>query len=84
MTEIGPIVINTIFDSVGKVEAYRNNTVASGTLMGDRYCCDYTVENNSLLVRGDSCVYDDWFDTKDRVQINSGGAMYFLGRNTVG
>ncbi len=80
MTEIGPIAINTVFDSLDKLEHYRQQAPDTGTLMGDRYYCDYKIENACLHVKGAICIYPDWFNTRDRVVINNEGAMYHLGR----
>jgi acyl-CoA synthetase (AMP-forming)/AMP-acid ligase II len=81
MTEIGPITINTVFDSVEKIHHYRETAISCGTLMGDVFYCEYKIDDKKLSVRGDCCVYDDWFDTNDLVQINRDGAMYYMGRH---
>lgn len=80
MTEVGPIAINTVFSTVEQVNSYRSESVKDGTLMGDRYYCDYRLPDNALQVKGDICVYDGWFETHDRIQLNSSGAMYHMGR----
>ena len=80
MTEIGPIAINTVFDSLDKVERYRQQALNTGSLMGDVYYCDYKIENGCLWVKGDICIYPDWFNTQDRVALNNNMAMYHLGR----
>ena len=80
MTEIGPITINTIFDSVDKVKQYREQALAHGTLMGDIFYCEYKIVDDELWVQGDVCVYDGWFNTHDLVAMNAQGAMYHLGR----
>ena len=80
MTEIGPVTINTVFDTLEKVEQYREQALADGTLLGDRYFCEYKIIDDELWVRGDVCVYDDWFNTHDLVALNEQGAMYHLGR----
>ncbi len=80
MTEIGPVAINTIFDSPDKVQRYQQQALDTGSLMGDRYYCDYKIENGCLLVKAETCIYPDWFNTQDRIALNSDGAMYHLGR----
>ena len=80
MTEIGPIAINTVFDSIDKVNHYKTLQIPRGTLLGDRYYCDYKLQQDELVVRGDICIYDDWFATRDRVVSNKEGALYHLGR----
>jgi acyl-CoA synthetase (AMP-forming)/AMP-acid ligase II len=84
MTEIGPITINTVFDSPDKLEQYREQALADGTLLGDRYFCEYKIVDDELWVRGDVCVYQDWFNTHDLVALNEQGAMYHLGRRKQG
>ncbi len=80
MTEIGPVTINTVFDTLDKVKQYSEQSLADGTLLGDRYFCEYRIIDDELWVRGDVCVYEDWFNTHDLVAINEWGAMYHLGR----
>ena len=80
MTEIGPVTINTVFDTLEKVEQYREQALADGTLLGDRYFCEYRIIDDELWVRGDVCVYEDWFNTHDLVALNEQGAMFHLGR----
>jgi acyl-CoA synthetase (AMP-forming)/AMP-acid ligase II len=80
MTEIGPVTINTIFDTLEKVKQYREQALADGTLLGDRFFCEYKIIDDELWVRGDVCVYEDWFNTHDLVALNEQGAMFHLGR----
>jgi acyl-CoA synthetase (AMP-forming)/AMP-acid ligase II len=80
MTEIGPITINTVFDSLNKVVEYHAHAIAGASLLGDRFYCETKVEDGVLYVRGDCCVYKDWFCTGDQVVVNAHGAMYYLGR----
>ena len=80
MTEIGPVTINTVFDTLDKVKQYREQALADGTLLGDRYFCEYKIIDDELWVRGDVCIYKDWFNTHDLVALNEQGAMYHLGR----
>ena len=80
MTEIGPIVINTIFESVEKVVRYGKKSLHAGSLMGDNYYCDYRIRRGCLYVKGPTCVYESWFNTQDAVQLNAQGAMYHMGR----
>ena len=80
MTEIGPVTINTVFDTLQKVKQYREQAPAEGSLLGDRYFCDYRIIDDELWVRGDVCVYHDWYNTHDLVMLNGQGALYHLGR----
>lgn len=82
MTEIGPVAVNTIFDTLDKVRNYRNHAPARGTLLGDRCYCEYRIVEGELWVRGDLCVYEGWFNTHDLVSVNDAGALYHLGRSS--
>ena len=81
MTEIGPIVINTTFNSLEKVNEYKNRACDSTTLMGDCYYCDTKIINKVLFVKGEQCVFDGWFNTRDLVNKNDQGAIYFIDRD---
>jgi len=81
MTEIGPIAINTVFDSLNKVMEYRAHAITGASLLGDRFYCETKVEDGELYVRGDCCVYKDWFCTGDAVVVNEKDALYYLGRS---
>ena len=36
--------------------------------MGENFYCDYQIsDSNELIVKGDICIYDDWFSTGDLV-----------------
>lgn len=86
MSEVGPCAINTVFDSIEKVEEYRNKIIhgmdgeASYPILGDRYYCDVQIsEWDQLIVKGDICVYDDWFKTGDRI-VARDNILYYYGR----
>jgi acyl-coenzyme A synthetase/AMP-(fatty) acid ligase len=66
MTEVGPCAINTVFETLDKVEEYKHEL----TILGDRFYCDTTVgPDGQLYVKGDISVYgDNWFATKDVVK----------------
>jgi len=66
MTEIGPCAINTVFETLDKVEEYKQEL----TIVGDRFYCDTTVgPDGQLYVKGDISTYgDNWFATKDVVK----------------
>lgn len=80
MTEVGPITINTVFDSLDKVHEYHAHAITGANLLGDRFYCDTKIEDGMLYVRGDCCVYKGWFRTGDQVAMNDHGAMYYFGR----
>jgi acyl-coenzyme A synthetase/AMP-(fatty) acid ligase len=66
MTEVGPCAINTVFETLDKVEEYKHEL----TILGDRFYCDTTVgPDGQLYVKGNISVYgDNWFATKDVVK----------------
>ena len=66
MTEVGPCAINTVFETLDKVEEYKQEL----TIVGDRFYCDTKVgPDGQLYVKGDISVYgDNWFATKDVVK----------------
>ena len=83
MTEIGPITINTVFDSLEKVMEYHAQAITGASLLGDRFYCETKVEDGVLYVRGDCCVYKDWLCTGDQVVVNEHDSMYYLGRANI-
>ena len=78
MSEIGPITINTVFDSIEKVKEYKNRNI-SGTILGDNYYCETKIEDNVLYVRGPTCYTDGWYKTND-VVIKDNNTLYYQGR----
>lgn len=79
MTEVGPCAINTVFDNMEKVNRYKKEQHSSGTFIGDKVWCEYKIVNEELYVKGDICVYDDWFATGDLV-LKKEGMFYYVGR----
>ena len=79
MSEIGPIAINTVFDSMEKVKTYQASAPADSTILGDTAWCQYKIVDNELFVNGPICIFDGWYGTKDRV-IEVNGILYYLGR----
>lgn len=72
MTEVGPVAINQTFNPGDTV-----NTTE--TIMGNSVHCDTKIVDGELYVKGDICVYDDWFATGDIVsEVN--GMFYYMGR----
>ena len=82
MTEIGPCAINKVFRSHNDTINAKFWAYYDSTIIGDRIYCDYKIENGELWVKGDICVYDDWYNTKDRV-INHYSTLYYQGRNEI-
>jgi acyl-CoA synthetase (AMP-forming)/AMP-acid ligase II len=79
MTEIGPIAINHAFTSIDEVNRVKSFAPANSTVMGSVKYCQYKIENGELVVKGDICIYKDWFHTGDLVsEVN--GFLFYHGR----
>lgn len=82
MSEIGPVCINSTFTDIEQVLYEKHLTPENSTLMGiDKYC-DYEIVDGELLVKGDICIYDGWYATKDRVVLKD-ERLYYRGRTNV-
>lgn len=79
MSEIGPIAINHVFESMEEVRRVKALCPFEATVMGSNKYCDYKIEDNELVVKGDICIYDDWYYTKDKVT-EFDGILYYTGR----
>lgn len=79
MSEVGPIAINTRFDSMEKVNAYKTMCPGGATILGDVVYCDFKIDQGELHVAGEICIYEDWYATKDRVSIKD-GILFYHGR----
>ena len=66
MSEVGPITINTVFDTIDKVQEYKQR-VNSQTILGDTVYCDIKIIDNVLYVKGDLCYAEGWYKTNDIV-----------------
>ena len=75
MSEIGPLTINKVFHELDQIQEVKRKE----TILGDTYYCDWKIENNKLFVKGDTCIYDDWYNTNDLVYLNN-DKMYYNGR----
>jgi len=75
MSEIGPLTINKVFYELDQIQEVNRKE----TILGDTYYCDWKIENNELFVKGDTCIYDDWYNTNDLVYLNN-NKMYYDGR----
>ena len=75
MTEIGPCAINHVFRTIEDVQKLKDEN----TILGTNEYCETKIIDNELYVRGDICVYDDWFGTGDLVE-HKGDVFYYLGR----
>ena len=65
---------------------YRNKIIhgidgqASFPILGDRYYCEVDIsDKDQLKVKGDICVYDDWFETGDKI-VARDRVLYYYGR----
>ena len=45
--------------------------------MGDEIFAETKIVDNELYVKGDICVYDDWFATGDLVRFNNERYWYY-------
>jgi acyl-CoA synthetase (AMP-forming)/AMP-acid ligase II len=67
MTEIGPITINTVFDSLDKVQKYKDK-INGEIILGDEVYCDTKIIDGILYVKGALCYTSDWYKTNDNVE----------------
>lgn len=79
MSEIGPIAINHIFENMQEVQRVKNICPKGATVMGSNKYCEYQINNGELVVKGDICIYDDWYHTKDAV-IELDNILFYTGR----
>ena len=71
MTEIGPVAINeTIKPSDAKVEDLKIGKKTL-TLMGNKVFSETKIIQDELHVKGDICVYEEWFATGDIVKFKN-------------
>ena len=80
MSEIGPITINIEFDNLEYVKYVKERCFEGYTILGNKFYCDWKIIDHELYVKGDTCIYDDWFATGDIVALDMGNRMYYLGR----
>ena len=73
MSEVGPVAINKTYNKGDYIHATENS------IMGDTIYCDTKIVDSELHVKGNICVYDDWFSTGDLVEYKN-GTYWFLGR----
>lgn len=87
MSEIGPITINAVFDSIESIEKVKESSEyliakypPSFTILGNNYYCDWDIIKGELHVKGPTCVHEGWFATNDMVAIDIDENMYYFGR----
>ena len=75
MTEVGPIAINKTFVPDMEVQT-------TETIMGNMAYCDTKIVDNELHVKGDICIFEDWFATGDKAYLDrtSFPILYYKGR----
>ena len=82
MSEIGPMAITHTFNSVDEVNKVKEICPKNATILGSNKHCEYKIENEELIVKGDICIYDDWYYTKDKVvEIND--ILFYTGRTNL-
>ena len=74
MTEVGPCAINKTFYPGDRIPFYQDYF-----FIGSEIHCDYKLIDSCLIVKGDICVYDGWFNTGDIVVCKEGN-FFFGGR----
>lgn len=79
MSEIGPIAINHTFESMKDIREVKSICPFNATVLGANKYCDYKIVDGELVVKGDICIYDDWYYTKDKVT-EIEGILFYLGR----
>jgi acyl-coenzyme A synthetase/AMP-(fatty) acid ligase len=81
MTEIGVNAIMHKFKSVFDLVAAKTITPPNSTILGNIFNCEWKVDNKCLWVKGDICVYNDWYNTKDQVLVDEKwGWLWYTGR----
>jgi len=68
MSEIGPITINTVFDSIDKVQEYKQR-INGETILGDTVYCETKIVDGILYVKGSLCYANGWYKTNDLVEL---------------
>ena len=88
MSEIGPITINAVFDSMESIQKVQEQSEylihrtppSDFTILGNNYYCDWKIVDGELHVKGPTCVHNDWFATNDMIAIDVYYNMYYFGR----
>ena len=79
MSEVGPIAINITFEDLDEVYYLKESAPADTTIIGRNKYCHYRIVNNELLVKGDICIYEGWYPTRDQVVVQN-DILYYVGR----
>ena len=81
-TEIGPVAIGHVFGTMDDIKKMKEIAPKDTTIVGNIKFCEYKIEDGELVVKGNICVYDDWFYTGDLVT-ESYGVLFYNGRKGV-
>ena len=79
MSEIGPIAINHTFENMEEVNRVKALCPNRMTIMGSDKYCDWLLEKGELVVKGDICIYNDWYRTKDKAVVVD-DILFYAGR----
>lgn len=80
MSEVGVNAIMHVINNMEDVETLIQKTPANSSPLGNIFNCEWHIDEESRLwVRGNICVYDGWFNTKDKVVENE-GILFYTGR----
>jgi acyl-coenzyme A synthetase/AMP-(fatty) acid ligase len=81
MSEIGPVAINYTFTNMEQVEYVKSICPEGSTVLGKNSDCLYYINSNAeLVVKGDICIYEVWYNTKDLVEVRD-GILFYKGRS---
>ena len=82
MSEIGPFAITHTFEDMDEVKRVQKLCPKDATVLGSKKHCEYKVENDELAVKGDICIFDDWYYTKDKV-VEVEDILFYTGRTNL-
>ena len=82
MSEIGPFAITHTFENMDEVNRVKKLCPSNATLLGNKFHFEYKIENEELAVKGDICIFDDWYYTKDKV-VEVEDILFYTGRTNL-
>lgn len=77
MSEIGPVAINETFTPSSSEAKDMDIDGRTCTLMGNEIFAETKIIKDELYVKGDICVYDEWFATGDVVKFHNERYWYY-------
>lgn len=83
MSEIGPFAITHTFESMNEVRRVKEMCPPNVTILGNDKHCECKIDNQELVVKGDICIFDEWYPTKDKV-IEIDKILFYSGRTNLG